>query len=226
MTALTNKQRVKVNAALATIHSSGGDASAVTAHAKALERSGHTARAGFEMALNAAIAASPGISAEIGRTIRLIEASDDATVARYDSALTAYNQTGSDAALQALAPMIAQDSVALAIRMGEMTQADIANGGLADALGFAPSDGMLAAALSAPGPVAAPAQSFAFNAANIPASARPANDGNMVNGGPSSPFGARGYSTPKTGAALARQVGIPMTALLPGERPPAPWQGA
>ena len=210
MTALTNKQRVKVNAALAIIHSNGGNASAVTAHAKALQRSGHDARSGFETALNAAMATSPELSNEISKTIRLIEASDDATVAQYDSALTAYNHSGSDAQLKALAPMIARDSAALAIRNGETTQADIANGGLAAALGYEPDDAMAAAAMEAPAFTQAPGQAFAFTG-GTPASNAPARSKDAyVNGTQKSTFGPGGYSSPKTGAALARQVGIPM----------------
>ena len=102
MTALTNKQRVKTNAALTIIHSSGGDASAVTAHAKQLQALGHPARSAYEIALTSAVAAAPELSAEIERSLRLIEASDHATVALYDHALTSYNETGSETELQAL----------------------------------------------------------------------------------------------------------------------------
>jgi hypothetical protein len=222
MTALTNKQRVKVNAALTIVHSNGGDASAVTAHAKRLQTLGHSARTAYEVALNTAVQSAPDMGASIERSIRLIEASDDATVAKYDSALSSYNQTGSDAELKALAPMIAQDSAALAIRMGEMTHDDIANGGLASALGFDPDDGMVAAAMSAPPTQAAPqapGETFAFKdtvAPGAPAAQR--HSTSQYDG----PFPHGGYSAPKTGAALARQVGIPMSMVKTAEGAESP----
>lgn len=223
MTALTNKQRVKVNASLTIIHSSGGDASAVTAHAKRLQSLGHPARTAYEIALNTAVQSSPDLGASIERSIRLIENSDDATVAKYDSALATYNQTGSEAELQALAPMVAQDSAALAIRMGEMTHDDIDSGGLADALGYEPSDGMIAAAASAPLPSAAPqaqGEAFAFkdaDTARTSSAQRPYSTSQY--GGP---FPNGGYSAPKTGEALARQVGIPMSMLKTPETAESP----
>ncbi len=234
MTALTNKQRVKVNAALTVIHSNGGDASGVTAHAKRLTALGHPARTAYEIALDTALATSPELGASIQRTIRLIEASDDPTVALYDNALATYNRTGSEAELQALAPMMARDAAALAIKLGEMTQADIASGGLAAALGYEPDQTMIDAAMSpAPAnaaPAPAPSDNFSFKSAQAPTAnpAAPAHRGSndWVNGAQGgSPFGAKGYSVPKTGAALARQVGIPLAALKQGEAPPVPFQG-
>lgn len=220
MTALTNKQRVKVNAALTLIHAEGGNASAVTARAKALQGGGQTAAQGYQTALNEALSGDAALSNSVGRVMRLIEASDDATEGVYDRALASYNQSGDEAALEALAPMMARDSAALAIRTGEMTHADIGNGGLANALGFEPDAAMIAAAMelpaSGPAPSAAPSvappSAFAFT----PPTAPPAQGGTPggikgANKYAGSPFpGAAGYSVPKTGVALARQVGLPM----------------
>lgn len=219
MTALTNKQRVKANAALTIIHANGGDASAVTAHAKQLQAMGHPARSAYEIALTRAVAAAPELSAEVERSLRLIEASDNATVALYDRALTSYNETGSEAALQALAPMIARDSAALAVRMGEMTHEEIANGGLAGALGYEPDEGMMEAAMASPPAPAAPSASFAFQSGAAPAPAAPRS---YTNGSQSGVFEGRGYAAPKTGEALARHVGIPMAMLKAGDDPEAP----
>lgn len=218
MTALTNKQRVKANAALTIIHANGGDASAVTAHAKQLQAMGHPARSAYEIALTRAVAAAPELSAEVERSLRLIEASDNETVALYDRALTSYNETGSEAALQALAPMIARDSAALAVRMGEMTHEDIANGGLAGALGYEPDESMMEAAVASPPPPAAPSSSFAFQSDAAPAPAAPRS---YTNGSQSGVFEGRGYAAPKTGEALARQVGIPLAVLKTGDAPEA-----
>lgn len=219
MTALTNKQRVKANAALTIIHASGGDASAITAHAKQLQALGHPARSAYEIALTSAVAAAPELGAEVERSLRLIEASDHATVALYDRALTNYNETGNEGALQALAPMIARDSAALAIRMGETTAEEIANGGLADALGYEPDEGMMTAAMEAPTAPSSPSASFAFKSDGQP----PANGSlhSYMNGSQAGPFESKGYSSPKTGEALARQVGIPMAMLKAGDAPTA-----
>lgn len=212
MTALTNKQRVQVNAALAIIHSSGNNASAVTAKAKAYQGQGHSAQKGYELALSEFIGTQPGLAKEITKTIALVAASDEKTIGQYDHALTQYIQTGSDAGLQELAPMIARDSVALAIRNGEITADDVANGGLETALGYAPSQTMIDAAMSpvdapAAGPFA-PRQSFAFKpSAEAPAAA---HERSMVNGTQTGPFGPQGYTAPKTGLALAREIGVPM----------------
>lgn len=219
MTALTNKQRVKANAALAIIHSSGGDASAVTAHAKQLRALGHPARKAYEIALTSAVATAPDLSASIERSLRLIEASDHATVALYDRALTSYNETGSEAELQALAPMMARDSATLAIRMGETTHEEIANGGLAAALGFDPGDDMIAAAMASPPAPAAPSASFAFKSDGGPSASGAPHS--YMNGSQAGPFESKGYSSPKTGEALARQVGIPMAMVKTGDAPAA-----
>lgn len=49
----------------------------------------------------------------MGRTLRLIDASDALTVARYGEALDQYNQTGSPSALAGIRGMFQQDSVTL-----------------------------------------------------------------------------------------------------------------
>ncbi|AYJ87290.1 hypothetical protein D3Y57_16800 [Sphingomonas paeninsulae] len=155
MTALTHRQRVKINAALAIIHGNGHDASGVSRQAKASAVNGVSLQQGYEAALNSFIQSNPAMGNEIVRTIAVIGASDDATVNSYHHALTEYNATGSIVAMSAMLPTMARDSVALAIRNGEITQEDVANGGLETALGFAPSDAMTAAAMT---PAAAPAQ--------------------------------------------------------------------
>lgn len=225
MTALTNKQRVAVNTALAIIHASGHNASAVTLEAKGYKAQGHTHVKAYELALDTFNQANPHMAKAVQRSITLVCASDDATVARYDHAVSRYNQTGNEDAIEALAPMMAQDAVALALRNGEITQADLANGGVETALGFAPTEAMTAAAMEVPAPVApapaeaapaAPAPVAASTAPQAPAQriATPAPQRRPNDTGPMSTQAAiNRLSEPthgKTGAALARWHGLPM----------------
>lgn len=138
MTALTVKQRAKVNAALCLIHDHGFDANGITEAARTIMATGHDARSAYEKALNSFIASNPQIGRVVQKITQLVEASSPGTVAQYDQALSHYIASGDDTALTALAPMIEQDSIALAIRNGDMTEADIEEGGAAMALGFDP----------------------------------------------------------------------------------------
>lgn len=138
MTALTIKQRAKVNAALCLIHDSGGDASAVSGLAAEMIAAGHQPRISYEKALNTFARTNRKLGDAIGKMTRLVEASSPATVAMYDQALSQYIDTGDNSGLTALAPTIAADSIALAIHNGEMTEADAGAGGLEMALGFKP----------------------------------------------------------------------------------------
>jgi hypothetical protein len=200
MSNLTHRQRVKVNAALAIIHGNGHDASAVSRQAKASALNGLSLQQGYEAALNSFIQSNPAMGNEIARTIAVIGASDDATVNSYHHALTEYNATGSIVAMSAMLPTMARDSVALAIRNGEITAADVANGGVETALGFTPSDAMIAAAMM---PEAAPAQAPA--SAPVAAPAAPAAQTPQTVG-QASP--ANNYN--KTGEALKSWIGLPM----------------
>lgn len=175
MSTLTLKHRVAVNAALATIHASGGDATVVSRAARNYMASGHDPRKSYELALNGFAATSPEIAPTLARVTRLVQASDVATLARYDSALNQYSATGDESGLNALQPMIEADSDAL------------------DARDDAPET---PAADPTTAPVAAPVQD------------KPAN---LCNGTQVGPFAGRGYSAPKTGVALARQIGVPMS---------------
>jgi hypothetical protein len=199
MANLTHRQRVKINAALAIIHGNGGDASGVSKQAKASAINGVSLQQGYEAALTSFIRTNPAMADEITRTIAVIGASDDATVNSYHHALTEYNATGSTVAMQAMMPTMARDSVALAIRNGEITQDDVANGGLETALGYAPSDAMTAAAMA---PVAAPAQAPAA-APQTPQAASVAPTPQIS--GQRSP--ANNYG--KTGEALKSYLGLP-----------------
>lgn len=116
---LTVKQRAKINAALCFIHDNGHDASTITAMARSTLSNGSDPRSAYEKALNAFADANPALLPALSKVVGLIEASDDATAAQYDIALSGYIQSGDDSAVRALAPMIAQDMAALAARRGE-----------------------------------------------------------------------------------------------------------
>jgi hypothetical protein len=218
MTALTNKQRVQINTALAIVHASGHNASDITTEAKAYQLQGHSHVKAYEYALSTFTRANPYMAPAIQKTIALVGASSDATVARYDHAVQRYNETGNDDAIEALAPMMAQDSVALAIRNGEITQADLANGGIETALGFAPTEAMTAAAMTAPAPAApvaaAPVATPAAPQAPAPLAATPALQRRDNSTGTQSLDAAiNRLSEPthgKSGAALASWHGLPM----------------
>jgi len=168
MTALTQKQRAKVNAALCMIHDHGGDASAITAKVRTMIASGHDARTAYEKALNGFADSNPELGHAIGKITRLVEASDDGTVARYDTALSSYIATGDNTGLKALAPTIAQDSIALAVREGELTPDEAANGDLGKALGFDPGDELKEALASPARSQPQPKATFAFDTRPTP----------------------------------------------------------
>ncbi|WP_109354615.1 hypothetical protein [Sphingorhabdus sp. EL138] len=179
MTALSNKQRIKVNAALAIIHGHGFNANIIGKEARVIMGTGHPAPTAYAMALNNFAQKQPGVGGSIDKVTRLIEASDDATVAQYDQALNQYIQTGDDSGISALQDMIVADSMALAIRNGEGTEDTLAGLTIDDALAVS-HDEMQDMAEPAPNPEPAPVpnQSFAFNApgqATVKPSAPPPN---------------------------------------------------
>lgn len=180
MTALTIKQRAKVNAALCLIHDSGGDASAVSGLAAEMIAAGHQPRISFEKALNTYARTKPELGDAIGKMTRLVEASSPATVAMYDQALSQYIDTGDNSGLTALAPTIAADSIALAIHNGEMSEADAGAGGLEMALGFKPGP-LLEAAQSQAAP-ATPVEQAAPADPEVYYTGFAADDGPALNG--------------------------------------------
>lgn len=168
MTALTDKQRVKINAALTIIHGHGHNPAIVSKQARELMAMGHPARSAYEQALNTFAQSLPGIGGAIAKVAQLIEASDGPTVARYDDALSLYIQTGDNSGIAALEPMIVADAMALAIQSGESTADALAGLTIDDALGTAfdemqertTAPEMWADPTPAPAPVVS--QSFAF----------------------------------------------------------------
>jgi hypothetical protein len=137
MNPLSYKQKVKVQAALALIHDAGHDAKAVGRAAQSGIARGLDPKASYERALAEFAKGKPDIANMLSKTLRVIEASSPQTVAAYGAALEEYNQTGNPAATAAIAQTFVQDSIALAVHLGEMSQADAANpDAVAGAFGF------------------------------------------------------------------------------------------
>lgn len=121
---LNNRQRVKVNAALALIALHGHNPRPVQKAAKESMGKGIPAPEAYTLALNAFAGRVPAMRQSLEIAIQLVGASDEATVAQYDKAITAYNQTGDESHFDAITPMIVEDAKALAIRNGDVTAED------------------------------------------------------------------------------------------------------
>lgn len=210
---LTPRQRTKINAALCLLDDNGYDAQTVIHMATQLNKDGKDHRTAYETALNAYLAEEPDIFPAISKALRLVDASDDATVDQYDAALSVYATTGDDSSLNALAPMIAQDSLALALREGEITQEEAAGHNLKKALGFEPGPALQEA-------VTAMAQQSSDQQASQPQQAQQwrqpdqmpvtqvgkAPAPSHLNGSQVSVSGPTGYVAPRARAAWARET--------------------
>lgn len=116
---LTRRQTATYNAALCIIHDSGYDASSITRQAQEIMATGVPASRAYERALNSFVDRTPDMLSPLQRVTRLIEATDDRTVAHYNVALSRYIETGDASAVEAIAGVIAQDMAALAASNGE-----------------------------------------------------------------------------------------------------------
>jgi len=182
MPGLNQRQRVKINAALSLIYAHGYDAQSVVTWAREYQRKGMDLRASYQQALNEFIVGQPDLAPTITKVNRLIEHSDVPTVAKYEQAINAYIETGDDTAIDALGPMIAADSVALAQQLGEIT-GGVSAENVEAALGFAMAENHVQAAAQ-PAPTE-PAREFAWNTSGRPQDTEAA--ASQV-----SPFGAGG----------------------------------
>lgn len=228
--ALTAKQGVKINAALSMIYARGYDAQTVVNWARTYQRSGHDIRRSYEKALSDFVGGQPDLGPVLGKVTRLVEASDDTTVARYGAAIQAYIETGDDSAIAALGPMIARDSVALAVKNGELEDGAVTAESVEAAIGFAMEDTFVAAGAEPEAPP--PEQATATQATPpIPPDPSPvAQKPNQPRAGEAqvSPYGAGGRvanqarmnATPDTGA-----LG-PTRTLLEGRVNATPSDGA
>jgi hypothetical protein len=138
MSQLTHRQRVTVNAALSMIALHGHNPRAVQAVAQKHIVAGAAANKAYTAALEEFTGAVPGIRETLATIIALVSNSDDATLARYDTALSQFNETGDNNELEALGPMIADDFKALLIHNGLATAEEAAgfDFSAAEALGF------------------------------------------------------------------------------------------
>lgn len=116
---LTRRQTARFNAALCMLHDLGHDVSPITGEIRTLVGIGTPDASAFARALNRFVDANPSTAAPLRQITRLIDASDDRTVARYNIALDSYIATGDDSDLRSIAPNIARDMVELAARHGE-----------------------------------------------------------------------------------------------------------
>jgi hypothetical protein len=91
------------------------------------------------------IQTEPALLPTINKAHALVDASDEASVDKYDAALSDYVTTGDNSSLNSLAPMIAEDSLALAVKNGEITQEEADSGDLGKALGFEPGPALVEA---------------------------------------------------------------------------------
>lgn len=135
MTTLTPRQSTKVKAAFSLIAIHGHNPRTVQQAAQSAIAAGTPANVAYTQTLNAFADRVPAIRSTLELALDLIHNSDDATVATYDHALSAYNDSGDPAHLDSIAPMILEDAKALAIRNGEVSEADAAGWEIDDALG-------------------------------------------------------------------------------------------
>jgi len=179
MTPLNARQSVKIKAGLCLIHDYGHNARLVSDAARSDMARGLAPKQAYERAFTEFTKGKPELSRALSHTLRLIEASDPLTVGRYGDAIEQYNQTGDPAAMTGIAQTFAQDSIALAIRNGELSEADARDPAAVEAafgFTFGPGVGDKVIAMAsaadveaAPASQAAPATQAA-PAPNVPAS--------------------------------------------------------
>jgi hypothetical protein len=83
-------------------------------------QSGVPVSTAFQRALNGFVDRTPGMLEPLQRITRVIEASDDFTVARYNVAMSKYIETGDEGGINAVAPVMAKDMLTLAKQRGEV----------------------------------------------------------------------------------------------------------
>ncbi|WP_294333305.1 hypothetical protein [uncultured Sphingomonas sp.] len=226
MNGLTMKQRAKVNAALCMIHYQGHSVDAVQARVRAHAASGMDLRAAYETGLNEFITVNPAMQSPLGRVTGLIEASDEATVARYDAAINRYIETGDETAVNELEPMMREDALALAVRNGELDASQAASGQVDWG-----AESMAAPASAPPLPVAPaePSQRFAWATGSAPA--QPATGENsgpirIATAEPKSvPFTPNALPGSDTAVRIGRGWEKMNASVLPTWSKPSPYEG-
>jgi hypothetical protein len=117
---LSRRQTATYNAALCFIHQTGHDPFDITNDVQRLMNSGVPASTAFQRALNGFVDRTPEMLEPLQMITRVIEASDDFTVARYNMAMSQYIETGDESGINAVAPIMAKDMVTLAKQRGEV----------------------------------------------------------------------------------------------------------
>lgn len=238
MSNLTVRQRTKINAALVTLHATGGDPNAVTAAAKKLIALGHQPAKSFEQAINQALQGNADLTQRVSRALDQIMASNDRTVAQYDQALSRFIQSGDHSNIAAVAPIATRDAVSLAVRNGELSKEDVAAGRI-DWAALGMSAEAAQAAYDTPPPADHSEFAFAVPDAQPEAPAPASGFIRTANGGVRSvPTGERarreagipipqtivrtatgGYRGVMTGEKAARWHGLPMSIPATGDAP-------
>ncbi|MGC6401174.1 hypothetical protein ACNI3Q_11420 [Sphingomonas sp. FW199] len=211
MTTLNQKQRAQINATLCIAHAAGKDVAAIQQRARTIMATGRTPWHAHKAALIEFAKANPALVPTMKRVDALIEASDSASVARYDTALREYIRTGDEAAVAGLEPMMRADMAALAVRNGEITAEDAAAGRVNwSAMGMGWDDGK--------------PQQFAFTTAAQSAPERQANPAAPQPAGrPAIPPGGAGKDAwSNQGGASAR----PAASIASDARAERAWEGA
>lgn len=123
---LNERQRITVSATLSMIALHGHNPRPVQQAAQKHIATGMAPNKAYSAALEAFAGKVPGIRETLSTVIALISNSDSETLAKYDAALTEFNNTGDNTALENLGPMIAEDVKALLIRDGQLTPEEAA----------------------------------------------------------------------------------------------------
>ena len=161
MTPLNARQSVKIKAGLCLIHDYGHNARLVSDAARSSMARGLEPKQAYDRAFTDFAKGKPELSGALAHSFRLIDHSDPLTVGRYGDALEKYNQTGDPAAMTGIAQTFIKDSIALAVKHGEISDEDAKNPATIEAafgFAFAPGAGdRVVAMASMPEVEAAPA---------------------------------------------------------------------
>jgi len=124
---LSKVQQTKIRAALAWVRDKHGpdDVQHLIAMAKQSRAQGAPERAAWNFALDQLNKADPELSHRIAQSFDLLDASDAATIERYEGALTNYLNNGDQSELLAMRPEIARDDATLDFRNGVISKQEL-----------------------------------------------------------------------------------------------------
>jgi len=124
---LSKVQQTKIRAALAWVRDKHGpeDVQHLIGMARQMTAQGAPERAAWNFAMDQLHHADPDLSEKIAQSFNLLDASDDATVTRYEGALTEYLDSGDQSALLDVRPDIARDDATLDFRNGVISKQEL-----------------------------------------------------------------------------------------------------